>query len=186
MNDAFFATTRSKLRTILRRRRNSEIKARFDESDVVQESVLQIWKQIDAGNLSESKVNTGLLKTIAAGHYCKLVRFHLSSKRNVNAETSQNSFLTRSSDFSSLEESASVAEQVELLMSGVEKLDPVDQQIVLGRFIEGHTVVHLSEELSLSVYLIKKRLRDSIAKLERFLDSSVPNSKRRLNSNETS
>jgi len=170
MSDVFFAQIRSKLRSILRQRRNSEIKTRFDESDVVQESVLQIWKQIDAGSLRESKVNTGLLKTIAAGHYCKLVRFHLSAKRNVNAESA---FSTDAQEKASPQDVAEVTEQVEVLMKGVETLDPIDQQIVLGRFIDGRSVVALSEELGLSVYLINKRLSSSIAGLERFVDSVV-------------
>ncbi|MDB4766742.1 hypothetical protein OAG71_03540 [bacterium] len=168
MSDVFFTKIRSKLRTILAQRRGSEIKTRFDESDVVQESVLQIWKQIDSGSLRESKVNTGLLRTIAIGHYCKLIRFHLSAKRNVNAEKSfAEGTHPRSSD------PVIDAGQIEQLMKGVETLDPIDQHIVLGRFIDDRTVVALSKELGLSAYLINKRLRESIATLERFVDSST-------------
>ncbi len=170
MNDTFLTTIRSKLRAILRRRRRSEIKTRFDDSDVVQESILQIWKQIDAGNLRESKVNTGLLRTIAAGHYCKLVRFHLSAKRDVNAETAGCVFSANSPNAA---ESACHTEQIELLMNSIECLDPIDQEILLGRFIEGHTTVHLSERLNLSTYLIKKRLQNSIATLEQSINLNV-------------
>ena len=171
MGDVFFTKIRSKLRAILQQRRNSEIKTRFDESDVVQESVLQIWKQIDAGSLRESNVNTGLLKTIVAGHYCKLVRFHLSAKRNVNAESS---FAEHAPLGSPNSAPIDIAEQVELLMKGVETLDPLDQQIVLGRFIDGRTIVDLSEEHNLSVYLVKKHLTDATASLQRFVGPSIP------------
>ena len=53
-------------------------------------------------------------------------------------------------------------------MECVEKLDPMDQEIVLNRFVKGQSVSMISQDLGISAYFIKKRL----AKLMKVLQQS--------------
>lgn len=168
MNKVFLESVRRKLEAILGARRFNGMPSRFDRSDVIQESLVQVWRYIDTHGMTESSVNTGWLRSVAAGHYCKMLRFHLAAKRNINTEAAGSH-----PDMCPAEEShVELSEQRELalrLVDVIECLDPLPRQVVVSRLFEDQPFSQIARDTGLSVYLVRKTFGQAI----RHLKSSI-------------
>lgn len=164
LSSSFFDTICGKLRRILQTRHGSRPTTRFGISDVIQESAIQVWRHVDQNNLSESKIDTRWLRSVAVGHYCKSLRFHLAAKRNMNTEAR----LGAASCFSNNDDPAMEHEQRDRaihLMACIETLEPLKRQIVFARFFQELTLPQIATETGLTIHGTRKRLQEAISNL---------------------
>ena len=121
------------------------IRSRFDTSDIVQETMVQIWCQLKKTDLMELEMTRGLLRVIARGHANKMKRFHLAKRRNVTQEV--NSAPENKSSATNPVFMAEVREQIRLLIEALGAIHPVRQLIVFRRFFDDQSFKEIGLEL---------------------------------------
>ena len=161
--DNFFVKTFDKVKRLVRVSRFQGMASRFDLSDVAQETAMQAWRHIENRRMRESELDTNWLKTVATGHACKLMRFHLAAKRNVNQEVVWNDQLN---DTIADSDSNRLAD----LLAGLDQLESFDRHVVVGRFLHQTSVADLANELTVSEYQIRKSVSNSLAYLQLHID----------------
>lgn len=121
------------------------VRARFDTSDIVQESMLQIWKQLDESDIDDLEFTHGLLAVIAKGHAHKQVRFHTAKKRSVSREASGNN-PTPTRESNPLD-NAAISEEVGLMLNAMSYIHPVRQLIIFRRFFDDASYQQIADEV---------------------------------------
>jgi len=121
------------------------VRSRFDTSDIVQESMLQIWMQLGDQDIASLELTRGLLAVIAKGHARKQMRFHTAQKRSVARE--------RKIDRPSLNrdpgplEQADVREQIGMMLKALNHIHPVRQLIIFRRFFDDASYQEVADEI---------------------------------------
>lgn len=83
VHSALFSAYRAQMRLWCRNAMSGPIGARLDTSDVVQESLVQVWRDWDRMKEKSSGEIQAWMYQIARGHLNKLKRHHLAGKRNI-------------------------------------------------------------------------------------------------------
>ena len=84
--DNSLARIRERLRGILHRRRRpkSHLQARFDTSDILQESMVQVHEELGKGDRTGTDLPNAWLVRVVDGHESKLIDRHRAGKRDAN------------------------------------------------------------------------------------------------------
>ncbi len=149
---------------------NRSVRSREDTSDIVQESMIQVWQNLEQlGNGSAIKKKAGIIKRIARGHAAKANRKHHAKKRAVrNTERSLNEPASRSTGPAKLAENN---EQILMVMKALQKIDTNCQQVLFLTYFQNMSIAEISRELNESYKVIRTRYYNSIESLKQALDS---------------
>ena len=162
---------RERLRRIIRRNRRNYVSPRFDTSDVVQESMLQLLGDGDSNDDDIAEISNGLLGTVAQGHLAKQLRFHNAAKRSVEREDPasvgpQSYFVGTDPCDASMR-----AELTEKAINALAELDELHRKVVTLRFFEDATLDQIAERLEINVYTVRSKLAEALQHLNQKLDS---------------
>lgn len=165
MTDNVLIRIRERLRAILKTSKFEYTTPRFDTSDILQESIIQVAKEIDDKQDTEPNVSNAWLKTVAFGHLANLRRFNHAAKRSVKRENGKNSAAeTTMIEFDPLEVS-SKKEQVAIALEALAELTPVQRQIVHLRFFEQATYEQIAERVNVTVHNVRVHLTNSLRRI---------------------
>ena len=191
MSDDFLTNLRATLRRIIYRTYRPYRQSRFDTSDVVQESMIQIFQELNRSgqkrheaeasesvsklNLqesesiedAESRLSTGWLTAIIKGTIGNQLRFHKAQKRNhqldVRFEDAQSDSLW--DDQMSPEETSMMREAKARLLEELQLLPEQSRTIICLRFYESKTLDEIANELNITVYAVRSTLEHSFRTL---------------------
>ena len=149
-------------------RNRSRAAARFDTSDIVQESELQIWRDKLASSKSESEpVDPALVATIAKGTIAKKLRFHNAHKRSVDLEQPLEYEVTSST--MTPDEEMEIHETGNQLLAAINQLCEQERTVIFNRFFRYKTLTQIAEDLELSRQKVKTRYKQAIQSLRKIL-----------------
>ena len=143
--DHVLGQIRDEIRIAVKRSGLTMVRSRFDTSDIVQESMLQIWRQLGDDDVKNLEFTLGLLSVIAKGHAKKQMRFHTALKRSVSREQSQSPSAT-TREPSPLDH-AEIREQIGLMLSALNNMHPVRQLIIFRRFFDDASYQEIAREV---------------------------------------
>lgn len=136
---------RKEIRSAVKQSGLGMVRSRFDTSDIVQESMLQIWRKLGDDDVANLEFTRGLLAVIAKGHAKKQLRFHTAKKRSISREkTASNPSPTREPDPL---ENADIREQIGLMLNALNFIHPIRQLIIFRRFFDDASYQDIADEI---------------------------------------
>jgi RNA polymerase sigma factor (sigma-70 family) len=140
-----FDSIRDKVRRLSGQLNKDLIRPRFDHSDVAQEAMLQVLRDADKQQITD----TAWLKTVVSGHFCKLQRLNLAKKRSVNKEE-----IRELDEFAhqSVSDSVELNELTELMLDCLERLSHEARHAVTRRNYDNATFKQIAVELNTTEY----------------------------------
>lgn len=177
--DAFnelFDRHRKDLRRAVGLRLDPQLRARIDESDVVQEAQLEAFRRLD-DYLARRPMPFGLwLRKTAQERISNHRRNHLgAARRSVHREQcfpEKSSMMIAAALLargSSPSRRAIVRDHRRLVSEAIAELDELDREILLMRNVEGLSQVEIAQVLDLSHEAVRKRYGRALVKLQRLL-----------------
>jgi len=151
-------TRRNRIRKTVANRNRTVCSSRFDTSDIIQETELQLWKSgIDNFESDYSDVDQALLATIAKGNLAKKIRDHRRQKRDSACDRPFTASIASQSP--SPNEQAEYQELSELILAVTSKMSKLDQRIYFLRFHCSKSTLEVSNEVGLTVRQIQHRIQ---------------------------
>lgn len=139
------------------------IARRYDTSDIVQESLIQIWQDLEQKESSKKVVSEALLKTIVRGHAAKMMRFNLTQKRTVMREV--NGQQIESCYATNMQDQLEFEDQVLLLFKAVRHLDGYEKKVIYRRFFEEMAFSEIAAETKLPYHKVRRIYAAAMEKL---------------------
>lgn len=162
MLETILRTLSEQVRTTVHKECGNTARHRFDTSDVVQESLIQIWLNLDEADLRRLIECKSWLRKIALGHRAKLKRRHLAKKRSVYMESLlDNSFLNEPAP-TSAEAKLDFDERVGMVMHEMENLEELDQQIVIRYIFENESFLKIAFDIERDSQFVRRRYKRAI------------------------
>ena len=144
------------------------IARRYDTSDIVQESLIQIWQDLEQKENSKEVISEALLKTIVRGHSSKMMRFNLTQKRTVMREV--NGQEIESCYATNMQDQLEFEDQVLLLFSAVRHLDGYEKKVIYRRFFEEMAFSEIAAETKLPYHKVRRIYNQAMEKLRHHLE----------------
>lgn len=151
-------------------RSRGKFAARFDTSDVSQETLIQLLSIANKDDVSideadsPPEVKKGWLRRAAVGNSSKLRRFHSAKKRDVNTEGVANE--TARQHQVTPERAAILNEQKIRLAMALQKLSDEERFVIDRYHARGMRIAAIASELDRSHYLTKKLYDSALSKLQ--------------------
>lgn len=154
--------------------------SRFDTSDVIQESLIQIWSECQQdcsteqndpmsqnsdGTTSLQTVSFARLRRIALGHLSKQFRFHGAAKRSVRRE-SQLASSSLLQDGQTASDICEIRELYAAFMVNLNLLDGTKQIVVYRRMFKDESYSAIAKELGMTVYAVRTEYKNAIQQLK--------------------
>ncbi len=149
------------VRTTIRRECGDTARHRFDTSDVVQESLIQIWLNLGEDEIKRLINCKSWLRKIALGHRSKLKRKHLAKKRSVYMERLIDSDV-HLEDRNKSTNQLQVREHIELVMVEIELLNSIDRRIVTQYIFENESFIAIAVDLKKDSQFVRRRYKRAI------------------------
>jgi RNA polymerase sigma-70 factor, ECF subfamily len=179
-----FTGHRARLRAMVELRLDPRLRARFDPSDVLQETYLEAQRRLE-DYAGDPRLPFYLwLRKIAAQKIVEAGRFHLGAQkraalREVSIEdvpvphaTSEALALVLVERGPSSSELAARSELQERLRSVLDRMEPIDRDILALRHFEGLTVPESAQALGIGEEAAQKRYLRALAKLRDILEAT--------------
>lgn len=172
MTSTYMESIRARIKRLTARRRSRITSARYDTSDVVQETWLQVWRQLaDYGEYDENSVaiSDAQIACYAKGHAAKMFRKHTAGKRDASKDIHGSKVY----EFSGTDPLVHVdtQDQFEALCKAVDDLHPVSKAFVVSYYFDQLSLRQIGQELDMSIdkvrSLKKKVIRDLRVRLTR-------------------
>ena len=166
---------RARIRKVVKNRNQTRSARRFDTGDIVQETVLQLWKQgmLPTDSQESIEVDQALLATMAKGHLAKNIRNHHAAKRDVDREQAVDPIqLTK--DDSPLERMMKL-EQSDAMQAALNQLEATERIVIYRRFFGKSTTTRIAEDLGLPVDVVRGHLKRGVRNLKRLLQAPEEN-----------
>ncbi len=180
--DRLLARFRQRLRTMLATRMDPRLTARFDPSDVVQETLITASRRLDSYVASRPVAVYPWLRQIAQQRLIDLHRRH--------ATTDARSVLRENVDFSSSgslnrlceklvsqeadpRDAALKAEQISSVRDALAQLSREDQDLLMMRHLERMKTPEIARVLDVTLVAAKSRLRRALERLHRELGNDA-------------
>ena len=178
--DEMLGSLRTYLSRFLRSSGRHVSNSRFDTSDVIQESLIQIWSECQqsclssndeslprdaTGNEPVQSFSFARLRRIALGHLSKQFRFHGAEKRAVRRESG----LSSSSVLEDDRVSSEICELRELyaeFMVNLNLLEDIPQAVVFRRIFKDESFNTISKELDMTIYAVRTIYKKAIGQLK--------------------
>jgi RNA polymerase sigma-70 factor (subfamily 1) len=184
--DELFDRHRDSVRRAVELRLTPELKARFDASDVVQETHLEVFQRLD-DYLKREPMPFGLwVRKTAQQRLQKLKRAHLHTKRRTvfrEQPLPDKSSMMLAARFvdpaTSLGQRLAKREYEQLVQDAICQLEELDREILLMRIVEGLEHSEIGLLLDLNCEAVRKRFGRALIKLqselaEKGLSRSMP------------
>ncbi|MCG8648487.1 MAG: sigma-70 family RNA polymerase sigma factor [Pirellulales bacterium] len=140
---------RERLRRTSRNLLGRRVSARADTSDVAQEGMVQVWKDLGKLRGSTDREVNAWIKRIGSGHAAKIRRHHMAVRRSAKVE-SQRRHDPPASQHNPLE-MMERRETLAVLADAIEELEPRRQTVVVMRIFEDATFSQIAGRLDCSV-----------------------------------
>lgn len=167
------------LRLVAARHARKVVNCRFDESDVVQVTLIEAFRGFEGFRGDSRKELTAWLERILERSLVRMWRKHATTRRDYRREvatdsrTSGLSFVWGADDLQDPAQSLIRGEMAVLLAQALEQL-PEDYRVVLeSRFIDGRRIRDVAEQLGVSVGVVAGRLRRGLEMLRELLPSEL-------------
>jgi len=166
---ANFSYLRRRVYSAAKFAKNGNQNPRFDTSDIAQESVLQLLKEIKTNGLDVNGVNEAYLQKVGRGNASKLLRRSLAQRRSISSED-QSFDPERIGDETNdpgfpVEQRESVVRLVKM----IGKLSSVHQLIIYRRFFDHKPVSEIAAELDANVDSVRRWKRTALKQLKTML-----------------
>ena len=161
-SDQFWQNIRRRLKGIAKHSKGDLRTSRYDSSDVVQESILQLFLTMEKTEW-DFEFNSSYLSKLGHGNATRLRRFHTAQRRS--AILDQHLREQESSEPSDPQKIAESKELVLKLMKSIRTLDDQSQQLVFQRFFGSLTFEELGRTTGLSSHAARRRYDAAIRKL---------------------
>ena len=148
---------------------------RYDTSDVVQESLIQIWQDLEKKESQSEIVSEALLKTIVRGHAAKMMRFNLTQKRTVMREV--NGVQIETCYATNVQDQLEFEDQVVLLFQAISGLDGYEKKVIYRRFFEELAFSEISAEIKIPYHKVRRIYQTAMTKLKESLEKLQQNDK---------
>lgn len=163
-----FETNRDSLREMISRRIRGKLSARFDASDIIQESFIRAKNQLDA-YLASPKIHPNVwLRLLCKQLLAESIRKHMRVKRSPEFEAQVTGDLIiaeRLADsLHSVSEQITRAETTQKVQEVLLTLTDTDREIIEMRHSEGMTFPQIAENLELKMETAKKRYYRALAR----------------------
>ncbi len=161
MGESKFSVIRKRLRSLIRVNRRNYSSPRFDTSDVVQESMIQVVKELDKSPHRE-EVSQSWLQKIAFGNFIKHLRFHSAACRATGREEGKARFATGLNYGTDPSDALSKSEMIQKAVGSLSNLSDQQRQIVCLRFFEEATYDEIAAKLQISVNSVRSGLNAAL------------------------
>lgn len=171
MNDEDNETRETRRRRIRRAvsKRNGIAQSRFQTSDIIQETEIQIWLEgLESLEDDYTDLDQAYLATLAKGHLAKNLRRHQAQKRNVQLDQPLDINDDLTSD-SSPSHSVESDELIGRMLAALNHLPETEQRILFLRFFGNSKFVEIEKELNLSRQQVKTLYKNSLSRLQSIL-----------------
>lgn len=166
MNNVLNESVRNRVRNSVRKHKGHP-NPRFDTSDIVQDVMIQLWRDIKRNGLDEFLVKDIELNRISHGHTTKQYRMHLALKRSFGRER----------EFAD-EVSMPIADPAEIvqenedkaaILDQFEKLDRVQKFILYQRFFNDASFAEIGVQLNRDHQWVRRQYIRSIKDIKQGL-----------------
>lgn len=158
---------RARIRRVVQNRNGSRTAVRFDTSDVIQETEIQLWQKGLADFETESddsdELDQRLLATIAKGHLSKLLRRQYAKRRSPILEQAADVQAIKSAHDPVVESER--RERTQLLLNALDQLDESERSILLLRYFGEFTFADIEQATGLSKQTVRTRYNRAIGNL---------------------
>jgi RNA polymerase sigma factor (sigma-70 family) len=164
-------TRRGRIRRVVSNR-NGIAPARFQTSDIIQETEIQIWRDgLESLDDEYSDLDQAHLATLAKGHLAKNLRRHQAQKRAVELEQPIDGNDEPSYDRSPSEAIES-EEIVSQLLRALNQLPEIEHRILFLRFFGSASFVEIADKLNISRQRLKTLYKNSLRQLQAILSKN--------------
>ena len=151
----FLTFWRERMRQAVRRLKGNNPSARFDTSDIVQEGMMQVFRQFETFRGNTEEEFDAWIKQIAKGHTFNTGRLHRAKMRDVGNEVAGQASVQESQEQSPFEE-ASKREMLEQLAEAIEKLSDRQQAVLMYHMFEGLSFAKIADIVGCSAATAKR------------------------------
>ena len=170
-NPDFLSLWRTKLRAAVRKLKERRLGSRIDTSDLVQDAMLQVWKDIGSFRGTTEQEFDAWIKSIAAGHARNASRRHHAKKRDIGTEVpGVTAFLSKGSTPSDIVEQS---ESYQRMARAIEQLESRKQFVVLQHAFERRTFIDIGKDLDRTAETVSRIFEESLLELKRLLDEGM-------------
>lgn len=152
---------------------------RYDTSDIVQQSLLQVWQEIAKVGVDEFTCNATYLKKIGRGKATQLRRHHTAQCRAANKDKPLDGDYADQSEL----DPQVITQQDELMtqaMMAASQLSRVRQAIIFRRFVDGKTFQQIADELDLTIDVTRNNYQKALQQLRNLLANRSSDSSSRV------
>lgn len=169
---------RNYLKLLARLRIGRTLQAKLDESDLVQETLLNAWRAFDTFRGQTEPDLMQWLRSILAYTLAGNLRHHRTAKRDLTLEQQLEREFDQSSRLldgalldrgESPSQNALRRERARQLADAIEQLPPDYREVIILRHLEGLTLVQIADRLSQSANSIQKLWARALVKLHQLL-----------------
>ncbi len=147
--------------------------SRFDTSDIVQESMLQIWVEMRNDEESTFSANNGYLAKVGYGNTHRQHRQHLAQRRSINSEADVSVGDFAQSQVLDPQEKAQKDEMLLVLVQAIGSLKPDLRLVIFRRFFDQKTYQEIAIELGISIDVVRNYQKRAIKQLKKLLSSEL-------------
>ena len=156
-----------RLEAFVRLRIGPRLRARLEEEDVVQETLLEAFRLRDRFRGTEAAELSRWLCSIAENRIRNLARHHGAARRSPEAERAAVTRLVKRIRISRAgpATAAAEAEQTARLVRAIEELAEEEREVLLPRFFAGVTVEDIAAQVGRSPTAVRRLLGRAVARL---------------------
>lgn len=166
MNDTDLREIRMQIYRMVTNRKSSDDGARYDTSDIVQEAILQVWRdQLKCS--TEAELKQSWLWQVVKGHAAKLHRLHSAAKRSTKKQLPFQD--GDSAQHQSADTNAEKREQIVRMLAAFDELPDEEQQVLFKRYFESNSIASIARELDLTVDIVRGRIVRGLRRLKKNL-----------------
>ena len=160
---------RERIRRVIQNRNFAGTKSRFDTSDVIQETELQIWLSSRNRESSEPTIAQALLATMARGNLAKKQRMHRAAKRDASREQPITDCVKP--DARDPLDQVALSEQVDRMLRAMNLLNEEERLILFRRYFCHSTFLEIADELEMTRQKVETRLERSLRNLKQLMSN---------------
>ena len=150
---------------------SGKVSARYDTSDIVQESMLQIWLEMEKARPDEFEANKSYLSKVGRGVANNMRRYHTARKRTALTEASSVMVDSAHSREQNPEELVVRQESILHLIRAISQLSQDEQMLVYRKFFDQKSVAQIAAEFKLSVDVVRGKLERAKSQIKRSLEN---------------
>lgn len=155
MLEKLLESVRHYIRGVARDNHIGSMGARFDTSDIIQEAMIQVWKELDSDSLGDKEISKAWLVSVAKGHAYKLARFHSAQKRS---HVRDEAFVDQVPTENRKPDDAIADLELQLsILVALDELPDDEKDIVVLYFFEQQSLSSIAKKLNLSLDKVRTR-----------------------------